>query len=133
MFGCRRCLTFGSGVRLRPPNLAPNLHGFRLWKGYSAAEGAAKSALSSPFMVVFYACFDDVLGGFWELFLSCLKCVWHLIRVHLCRIRPEGLRRPSVLAVAESVQRLPEDRTRGTEEAISVSCCRVSPASARGE
>ena len=40
--------------------------------------------------------------------MSCLECVWHLIRVHLCRIGPEGPRRPSVLAVAESVQRLPE-------------------------
>ncbi|KAG8635820.1 hypothetical protein MANES_16G067750v8 [Manihot esculenta] len=47
-------------------------------------------------------------GVFGELLMSCLECVWHLIRVHLCRIGPEGPRRPSVLAVAESVQRLPE-------------------------
>ncbi|KAG8648899.1 hypothetical protein MANES_08G050150v8 [Manihot esculenta] len=47
-------------------------------------------------------------GVFGELFMSCLECAWHLIRVHLCRIGPEGPRRPAVLAVAESVQRLPE-------------------------
>ena len=70
---CRRtCMSFVSGKRLRPPNL----HGFRLWKGPSAAESAAESALSSPFMVVFYTCFEVFLGGFWgvvyELFRVCL-------------------------------------------------------------
>ena len=81
---------------------------FRLWREGSAAEGAAESALSSLFKVVFYACSCDVLGGFWAVAYELLECVWHLIRVHLCRIGPEGPRRPSVLAVAESVQRLPE-------------------------
>ncbi|KAG8642551.1 hypothetical protein MANES_12G098140v8 [Manihot esculenta] len=59
-------------------------------------------------MVVFYACLSDVLRGFWVVVYEWLECVWHLIRVHLCRTGPEGSRRPSVLAVAESVQRLPE-------------------------
>ena len=57
-FGRRKCLTFVSG------------------EGLSAAEGAAESALSSLFMVVFYACLSDVLGDFWvvvyELFRVCL-------------------------------------------------------------
>ena len=42
------------------------------------------------------------------MFRVMLVYVWHLIRVHLCRIGPEGPRGPAVLAVAESVQRLPE-------------------------
>ncbi|KAG8634208.1 hypothetical protein MANES_17G019001v8 [Manihot esculenta] len=81
---------------------------FRLWREGSAAEGAAESALSSLFKVVFYACLSDVLEGFWGVVYELFRVCWHLIRVHLCRIGPEGPRRPSVLAVAESVQRLPE-------------------------
>ena len=76
---------------------------FRLWREGSAAEGAAESALSSLFKVVFYACLSDVLEGFWVVVYEWLECVWHLIRVHLCRIGPERPRRPVVLAVAESV------------------------------
>ena len=45
--------TFISVLGFRPPNLPPNLPEFRLWKGLSAAEGAAESALFSHFLHVF--------------------------------------------------------------------------------
>ena len=99
---------FGRRKEFRPPNLPPNLPEFRLWKGLSAAEGAAESALFSPPLHEFYDCLSDVLEGFWGVVYELFRVCWHLIRVHLCRIGPEGSRRPSVLAVAESVQRLPE-------------------------
>ena len=35
--------TFGSGGEFRLPKVPPNMHEFRLWKGLSAAEGAAES------------------------------------------------------------------------------------------
>ncbi|KAG8663534.1 hypothetical protein MANES_01G218550v8 [Manihot esculenta] len=80
IFGRRKCMTFVSGERVRPPKAPPNLHDFRLWKGPSAAESAAESAMSSLFMSVLYACFYDVLRGFWgvvyELFRVCLAPHW---------------------------------------------------------
>ena len=113
-FGCLRLppkeWTFGSVMHIRPPKVPPNMHEFRLWRGHSAAEPAAECVLSSLLLHELCDSFQRFRGDYGELFKSYSKYVWHLIRVHLCRIGPESSRRSSELEISESVQYLPEEQ-----------------------